>query len=122
VANVLLVDDHPGILAVLTKILTKAGHRPVTASNGREALKRLTDGDFDLIITDINMPDMDGIELILALKESSGRVPIIAVSGGGIMPAESLLHDASAFGAVDVIPKPFRNEDLLRLVEKHLGA
>jgi CheY-like chemotaxis protein len=115
------VDDHPGILAVLTKILTKAGHRPVSAPNGREALKKLKAGHVDLIITDINMPDMDGIELILALRESSGRVPIIAISGGGLMPAESLLHDASEFGAVDVIPKPFRNEDLLRLVEKHLG-
>jgi CheY-like chemotaxis protein len=122
VANVLLVDDHPGILAVLTKILTKAGHRPVTAANGREALKQLSGGHFDLVITDINMPDMDGIELILALRETSESVPIIAISGGGLMPAESLLRDASAFGAMDVIPKPFRNEDLLRLVAKHLDA
>jgi CheY-like chemotaxis protein len=84
-------------------------------------MNELGEGKFDLIVTDINMPDMDGIELILAIQERAPELPIIAVSGGGVISAESLLEDAKGLGAVDIVPKPFKTRELLALIEKNLG-
>lgn len=120
-AKVLVVDDDAAIRSILERVLVRGGHEAVVAPGGREALDLLPGGDFDLIITDVNMPAMDGIELILALQEVAEGLPIIAISGGGLVSAESLLQDAKALGAVDIVSKPFESEELLDLIEKHVS-
>ena len=85
-------------------------------------MKWIGSASFDLIFTDINMPDMDGIELILAIRELGHEVPVIVISGGGLTDAQSLLDDARELGALDVVAKPFHVNQIRTLAEKHLMA
>jgi CheY-like chemotaxis protein len=119
-AHVLVVDDDPAVQRLLERIIRNEGHDPVVVASGREALGRLVSATFDLIITDINMPDVDGIELILAVRESGHDMPIIAISGGGLIPADSLLQDARALGAIEIVSKPFPIAEMGDVIQKHL--
>jgi CheY-like chemotaxis protein len=75
----------------------------------------------DLIVTDIVMPNMEGLEVILALRKSHPAIPIIAVSGGGALKDQDYLDFAAKLGAAATLTKPFRREELLRLVHGILG-
>ena len=121
-ANVLIVDDDPSVRTLIRKLVEREGHRGVVAETGRAALDVLPTGSFNLIVTDINMPDMDGIELILAVREMGLTVPVIAVSGGGLISAESLLEDAKALGAVEVLAKPFHLADAREIIARCLAG
>lgn len=112
-ARILVIDDEPMILTTVVQILEREGHEVRVAENGEAALKLVADGLLDLIISDMYMPDMDGIELLTRLEEEHPGMPLLAMSGGGFMAKEELLRDARMLGAVALLKKPFTTEELL---------
>lgn len=121
-ARILVVEDSPDERQVLTELLSGAGHDVQPASHGREALKFLDQGPVHLAIMDILMPEMDGIETILAMRRHFPLVKIIAVSGGGIFGPEHCLRLARNLGARYVLEKPFTGEEILAAVSGALGG
>ena len=120
-ATILVIDDDADVRAGIRRILERAGHLVVEAEDGRAAMD-LSHDPPDLVITDINMPEMDGIEVILSLAEDEEEIPIIAVSGGGKLPKELLLSSADALGAVRSLAKPFEMTDLVAAVDAALAG
>ncbi|CCQ72477.1 response regulator transcription factor [Magnetospira sp. QH-2] len=111
--TLLLIDDDEKVLSFLCKTLTKEGYDLVTATDGAEALKTIRNRQVRLVITDIFMPGMDGMELIRTLKQDHAEVPIIAISGGGAGGHKDYyLSAADAFGADRVLAKPFTPTEL----------
>lgn len=121
-ARILLVDDDADVRTGMRRVLVRLGHEVVAAADGREALRALEGDPCELVITDINMPEMDGIELILALNERWPRVPVIAISGGGLLPKELLLASAEVLGVVTSLPKPVGFTELEAAVHRALGS
>ena len=121
-ARILLVDDDEDVLRGMRRVLQRLGHEVVAAGDGRQALRALEGDPCEMVITDINMPGMDGIELILALRDRWPKVPIIAISGGGLMPKDLLLASAEILGAVTTLPKPVGVPELEAAVARALGA
>jgi CheY-like chemotaxis protein len=114
--NILIIDDDAAVSQTLSLILTHAGHHVTTATSVRRALALLTGGNFDLVLTDIIMPELDGIEAIRRIRADHPGLRIIAMSGGGKIDKADFLHMAKALGADGVIDKPVRSERLLALV------
>ena len=107
--SVLCVDDDPGIRELLHEIITRLGHRMITAVDGIDALEKLADDHFDIVITDINMPRMDGIELIKRIKTEFDDVDVIAITAYEMTYKYT---DIIALGASDFISKPFNVNEL----------
>jgi DNA-binding response OmpR family regulator len=113
-ARILLVDDDAALRAVITRALQQAGHKVMPARDGRDALTLLNHAPVDLIITDLLMPEQDGIELILRVRRCRPKLPILAISGGGNrFRGEYYLQMAKVIGATRLLPKPFTAESLL---------
>ncbi|MBF0184643.1 MAG: response regulator [Magnetococcales bacterium] len=107
-ANILVVDDDPDILALVAEILQQSNHEVAVADSGREALAVMAVDTIDLIISDIFMPDVDGIDLLALLNKDFPHCPMLAISGGyRAMNSELTLRMARMFGAFEVIAKPF---------------
>ncbi len=120
-AVILLVDDEEPLRSNLSRYLTGLGYEVLTAANGRDALDIVEESEIDLLITDINMPEMDGIEVLRALRAKGTMVPVIAMSGGGVFDKRLLLGSAGALGATGRLDKPFELEALRLEVERALG-
>ena len=118
--HVLVADDDESIRKTLERGLSAHGYEVTTVENGVRALEILGSDAIDLVVTDINMPSMDGIELLIRLVEQRPGLKVIAISGGGLFPKEELLTDARLLGAVDVVEKPFDIDTLLRRIESAL--
>ena len=110
--SILIVDDEPEIREILNVILAKSGHRIACAGDGHEAVKVLAQSKFDLVITDLLMPESDGLEVIAAVRKKYPGTKVIAMSGGGHVPGEQYLGIARGFGAHAVLPKPFNISDV----------
>jgi CheY-like chemotaxis protein len=121
-ATILIIDDEPGILGVLRKILEGAGHSVSEASDGEAALKHFEGSPSDLVITDIFMPEMDGIEFLVHLRTTFPDAKVLAMSGGGLLSRDQALSDASLLGADQVLQKPFSREQLLEAVDRILAS
>lgn len=121
-ANLLLVDDDEALRALLRRVLVREGHAVVEAANGREAVEQLHNKPFDLMITDLFMPQQDGLETILAVRRMHLKMPVIAISGGGSAAQFDMLRTASLFGAARVLIKPFRAEEMLVAVREVLAG
>ena len=119
--KILIVDDDDDVRRTLRRILERDGHVVVDCANGQEALRALTAQRPDLVITDVYMPEMDGIEFLVALREGDPDLPVLAVSGGARNSAEFVLEDASQLGANAVLPKPYKIEDMLTAVRDLLA-
>ena len=119
-ATILVVDDDEAFRSVLRRTLVRAGYNVREAADGAAALKSLTDTTVELVITDIIMPNMEGIETIRALRRAYPHLSIIAMSGGGRMKPEGYLEVAKAFGAECILSKPFDNAQLFAAVEEAL--
>lgn len=121
--SILVVEDDAPTRALITSALQRAGYSVTGASGKTEVLALVRFHPFDLVLTDVIMPEIDGTEVILALKKYRREIPVIAMSGGGsMMTSEFSLNLAKAVGAGVVLNKPFRLEELLVAVEKALGS
>jgi CheY-like chemotaxis protein len=118
VARILIVDDEESDRLLGEAILTRAGHEVVTSSGGEDALRRFLGEGVDVVITDLQMPDVHGFELITILRELLPQPPVIAVSGTG----EFQLHMARELGAVATLTKPLQPETLLGAVDAALRS
>src|SRR5204863_392717 len=115
--TLLVADDDPGLHESLERTLTREGYRVLLASDGRAALERLQTGDIDLIVTDLKMPGLTGLELLRAAKAIAPHVDVILLTAfGTVEEAVKAMKD----GAYDFLTKPFRREQLLKLIDKAL--
>lgn len=121
-ARILLIEDDEAIRTLLREYLAREGHEVTTASNGREGLEMFRPGGFDLVITDLIMPEMEGIEVLQELRQRDTKIPALAMSGGGQFgAAETYLRLAALLGAGRVLAKPFTREQFLAGVNDALG-
>jgi two-component system, response regulator, stage 0 sporulation protein F len=117
VPSILVVDDNDQLRGMINRGLTLAGHDVVEAANGKAALAQLEGLRFDVILTDIVMPDMEGLELIRLIRKQDATARIIAMSGGGRGTADDYLAFASRFGAAVTLEKPFTIEELTKAID-----
>jgi YesN/AraC family two-component response regulator len=103
---------------MLKKMLEKAGYEVDLASNGQQGMQIFEKDKVDLVITDIIMPDKEGLEIILEMKKQRPDLKIIAISGGGRISPESYLECAAHFGASKVFQKPFKQKELVSAVNE----
>lgn len=115
-AKILLVDDEEIFREVIQEILSISGHEVVTAANGRLALDCLASQKVDLIISDIRMPEMDGIALLKAVR-SQGQLPFILITGFSEILETKTAHE---LGANAFLPKPFKKEEMLSAIQQCL--
>jgi DNA-binding response OmpR family regulator len=119
--RILLVDDDVALRSMLKLGMETLGYGVVEARDGREALKLFKDSAFDMVITDLIMPEKEGIELIMELRKQPGKPPkIIAMSGGGHMAASSHLNIARILGVKRMLAKPFGLGELQAAIEAEL--
>ncbi len=116
--HILIVDDEPQIRLMLKKLLEFEGYKVTEAFDGNQALQRYRDDPPDLIITDLIMPEKEGLETMAELLKENPEVKIIAMSGGGKNKPVGYLHTAKLLGAVETFEKPIRKEDLLEAIKK----
>jgi len=116
--RVLIVDDDPGIRRTLHILLSREGYQVTQARDGVEALRLWRDHGGDLVITDLHMPEKNGIETIVELLSHTPGMRIIAMSGGGQTKRLDLLSNASMLGAVLTIEKPFTLTEMMDLVRQ----
>src|SRR5689334_5065566 len=122
-ASILVVDDDPGVQQALAEMLAAGGHHVMLARLGREALEDVRTLEFDLLGTDIVMPEVDGWRLIRALRECKPAAAVIAVSGGAVaLEPDVALRLSAAFGAHGVMRKPIRKDALLKMVAEVMAA
>jgi len=121
-SKILVVDDESHVREILDRILSNAGHQVVTAPDGNAALEMPREASFELVITDLIMPEKEGIETIRELLALEPRPRIIAMSGGGRVGPVDYLEAAESLGADASLAKPFDPERVLAVVEELLGG
>jgi CheY-like chemotaxis protein len=114
--RILIIDDDADLRTTLRDLLEHAGYEVVEVSNGREGLQRYLGASMDLVITDLLMPEQEGVETIRALRQINPQVKIIAMSGGGQTGRMDFLHVAEVLGAQRTLHKPFNRQTLLEAV------
>ncbi len=115
-AKILVIDDDPSILAMLKRMLEKAGHEVNIASNGNEGLEMIECCLPDLLVTDIVMPEKEGLELIFYLRKKNPGLKIVAISGGGRFNYEGYLTSAKYLGADLVFQKPLVHKEFVQAI------
>jgi CheY-like chemotaxis protein len=116
----MVVEDDSAVKELLREILERAGHEVTAAGNGKEAMALYKKSPADLIITNILMPEKEGLETIQELRRENPDIKIIAISGGGQIGPADYLEVARRFGATRTFSKPFDRKELLRAVEELL--
>ena len=119
-SKILVIDDEPDIRAIMCSALEAAGHEVMAFAEGGGAIEHVREEPVDLLITDIFMPDVEGLETIREIRRLRPDMPIIAISGIDIEGAD-YLGVASKFGAAATLRKPFWPADLLDLVSRVLS-
>lgn len=113
--KVLIIDDDPALLRLMSMAFKAEGYATVTADNGRKGIRMAGAHRPDLVVTDIVMPDIEGIGAIRAIKAAARPPKVIAISGGGRSRGADYLSWAKHLGADEVLAKPFRMSELLRI-------
>ncbi len=119
-AKILVIDDDEAMRSVLRRGLETAGHSVLEAANGAEGLRLIEAGGIEVVVTDLLMPEMDGIEVIFNVRKQYPSLKVIAISGGGQLPPEGYLKIAQRGGARRILMKPFKLEELLQAVKDEL--
>ena len=119
-AKIYVFDDEPSILLMIKKMLERAGHEVEVALNGKEGMKLFERAIPDILITDIIMPEQEGLETIVELRKTHPRLKIIAISGGGRVDREGYLPSARLLGADMVFHKPLVQKDFVEAVNELL--
>ncbi len=120
-ARILLIDDDDAFRTMLSKTLTHFGHIVIEARNGKEGMELFPYSYAELLITDIVMPEKEGIEVLMELWHQFPPLKTIAISGGGLGKAEIYLRAAELLGAARVLKKPFTKEELMVVVNEVLA-
>ncbi|MEE9368531.1 MAG: response regulator [Pontiella sp.] len=115
--KILIIDDDPTIQNVFGQFLRGAGYEVLSAENGKVGMKIMQENRPDLIITDILMPEMDGLEILLQIRNEHDNMPIIAISGGMRALPINFLRQAKLFGACHVFEKPVPLNVLLEAIQ-----
>lgn len=118
--KILVIDDEELITKSLLKLLEKEGYKATVARNGKEALELVKKNDFDLVISDVRMPELDGVETVKQVREyleKSGKKPIPEVLITGYADADKYTS-AMELEVTDYLYKPFDNKEFLRIVKK----
>ena len=116
--KILIVDDNTKFLSMLNEFLCENDYIVETSDNGSDALKKFSDFIPDIVLTDIVMPDIDGIELLLNIRKINPTVKVIVMSGGNRGHADAYLHMADKLGANAILNKPFELSELIQKIKK----
>ena len=120
--KILIIDDESHILLMLKKMLERAGYEIEIAASGTEGIELFKKSRADLVITDIIMPEKEGLETIREMRRIKSDLKIIAMSGGGKVSADNYLEIAKIFGASKAIAKPFTQKEMILAVKSLLGG
>jgi DNA-binding response OmpR family regulator len=121
-AGIMIVEDDNDLREMLKLSLLQRKYTIIEASNGKEAIAKFKPSLVDLVVTDIIMPDEDGLKVIMKLKEIKPNIRIIAISGGGKAGPGNYLNLARALGADEIFPKPFSVQSLIAKIDAILEA
>jgi DNA-binding response OmpR family regulator len=122
-AKILIVEDNADLGDLLVHFISAVGHDVTLRGDSRAALDTLNETAFDLVITDMFMPDRDGLEILRESKRVSPTTPVLAMSGGStLFPTFDPLRCARQLGAVAILPKPFRRSDLIAAIDAALKS
>ena len=111
--TILVIEDDPHVLATVVKQLEYFGYQAITASDGMDGMKKLDEGGYDLVITDIVMPYISGVGVVTALKEKMPHIPVIAITGYGKEPEAAAMEKKADV----VLAKPIKMADLKAHIE-----
>jgi CheY-like chemotaxis protein len=120
-AKILVIDDDALVRAVLTSILEQVGHTVLTAEDGLRGMAMFHEERPDLVITDLVMPEQQGIQTLAKIRGEDPKAKVIVMSGSGRIGDTDFLAEAQALDANDIVAKPFDPEDLLRSVSRCLA-
>lgn len=121
-AKVLIIDDDPALLRLMAMAFTAEGYATVAAENGRCGVRMATAHRPDLVVTDIVMPDIEGIGAIRAIKQGQRPPKVIAISGAGRGRGADYLSWAQHLGADAVLAKPFRMSELMKVSKSVIAS
>jgi len=116
-AKILVVDDQPIVADTLVEIMSRSGYSATAAYGGMEGVKRFQEGDYQLVITDLKMPDVDGMDLLKTIQGIDNKVPVIVNTGYGTIKKAV---EAIKSGAYDFVEKPVDRDKLEIIVERAL--
>lgn len=112
----MIIDDNPDIGRMVSRMLETSGFDCIVLTSGEDLIDQLRAEPVDLVITDILMPRVEGIEIIMSIRSEFPKLPVIAMSGGGHSVGKDVLRSAQQLGAAAVLTKPFTRNDLLEAV------
>jgi DNA-binding response OmpR family regulator len=116
--SILIVEDDQNVLSMMVKHLRKAGYEAIQAEDGLEALRKLEEGDYDLVITDIVIPYISGVGVVSAFKKKRPHVPVIAMTGYGKEPEAAVVEKNADL----VLAKPVRMSKLISHIAVLIGS
>jgi NADH:ubiquinone oxidoreductase subunit E len=116
--TILVVDDEPIVIKSCKRILKAEGYNVNSATSGQDAINILQEKDYDLVITDLKMPEVDGIDLIKWLRSSKPQTGIVVITG---YPSQETIKDALNLGIIDYLPKPFTPPTLIDVTSKAMA-
>lgn len=120
--RILVIDDDPVVRGMLVEMLRREGYEVDEADDGRAGMRKFREVPATLVITDVVMPEQEGLETLMQLRHASKTVKVIAISGGGRVGPDAYLNSARTLGADAILAKPFGREELLELVAKVLAG
>jgi CheY-like chemotaxis protein len=115
-ARILIIDDEPTLRDLFKTLLETQGHKVAVAEHGRAAIAMLGQQPFDLVLTDVLMPEQDGLETIVQIRTRWPKLRVLAMTGGGHLDANFYLRVAKSLGATSLLQKPFSADELLHAI------
>ena len=119
--TILIIEDDEQFLGFVSELLTSEGFEILKAENGKEGIALLEDNQPDLILTDLLMPEKDGVRVISEVRSKFSHIPVVAMSGGQSVFSPVFLEAASSLGASETLTKPFTEEELLETINSVLN-
>ena len=116
--RILVIEDDLELQEFVEDFLSENNFEVLLANNGNEGIEILENNDVDLVLTDLLMPEKDGVRVISEIKTQHSHIPVIAMSGGQSVFSPVFLEAAATLGAAKTISKPFRNEELLQSINE----
>ncbi len=120
--RVLVIDDDAVVRGMLAEMLRREGYEVDEAEDGRVGMRRFRESPAALVITDVVMPEQEGLETLMQLRHDFPAVKVIAISGGGRVGPDAYLNSARTLGAHGILAKPFGREELLNVVREALAG